>query len=201
MKAKRVVLTGLFGLVCVAGILIGQEKEDRTLLSHEQMTAIINEVSGERAMHHVLELVPYQFVRPPSEYQGHFREAEVMAKFAKEYGFSNVVIEDFPTGQTNHPGWSQGETDRSDYDTVEDYNGYSDVSGSVSADGATFDLGDGGSYTRSVTVQSSAIPAGLTGTAIDFQLVTVTVTMPHGERASVSQLFTRTNIMRYRHDS
>ena len=103
MKAKWVVLTGVFGLVCAAGILIGQEKEDRTLLSHEQMTAIINEVSGERAMHHVLELVPYQFVRPPSEYQAHFREAEVMAKFAKEYGFSNVAIEDYPTGQTYQP--------------------------------------------------------------------------------------------------
>src|SRR5580698_6565982 len=97
MRANWVVL------VCAAGMLFGQEKEDRTLLSHEQMTAIINEVSGERAMHHVLELVPYQFVRPPSEYQGHFRESEVMAKLAKEYGFSNVVIEDFPTGQTNQP--------------------------------------------------------------------------------------------------
>src|SRR3978361_1360146 len=99
MKAKWVRLTGTFFLVCVAGILIGkaligQEKEDRTLLSHEQMTAIINEVSGERAMHHVLELVPYQFVRPPSEYQTHFREAEAMARMAKEYGFSNVAIED-----------------------------------------------------------------------------------------------------------
>jgi aminopeptidase YwaD len=103
MKSKWVVLTGTFCLVCAAGILIGQEKEDRTLLSHEQMTAIINEVSGERAMHHVLELVPYQFVRPPSEYQGHFRESEVMAKFAKEYGFSNVAIEDYPTGQTYQP--------------------------------------------------------------------------------------------------
>src|SRR5580658_5499012 len=103
MKPKWVVLTGIFCLVCGTGILIGQEKEDRTLLSHEQMTAIINEVSGERAMHHVLELVPYQFVRPPSEYQAHFREAEVMAKFAKEYGFSNVAIEDYPTGQTYQP--------------------------------------------------------------------------------------------------
>src|SRR5580700_11037625 len=103
MKAKRVVLAGILCLMCVAGILIGQEKEDRTLLSHEQMTAIINEVSGERAMHHLLELVPYQFVRPPSEYQGHFRESEVMAKFAREYGFSNVAIEDYPTGQTYQP--------------------------------------------------------------------------------------------------
>ena len=103
MKAKWVVLAGIFCLACAAGILVGQEKEDRTLLSHEQMTAIINEVSGERAMHYVLELVPYQFVRPPSEYQVHFRESEVMAKFAREYGFSNVAIEDYPTGQTHQP--------------------------------------------------------------------------------------------------
>ena len=103
MKPKRIVFTGIFALACAARLLIGQEKEDRTLLSHQQMTAIINEVSGERAMHHVLELVPYQFVRPPSEYRGHFREAEVMAKFAKEYGFSNVAIEDYPTGQTYQP--------------------------------------------------------------------------------------------------
>ncbi|HEY7058540.1 MAG TPA: M28 family peptidase, partial [Vicinamibacterales bacterium] len=80
-----------------------QEREDRTLLSHEQMAAIINEASGERALHHVMELVPYQFVRPPSEYQGHFRESEALAKMAKEYGFSNVAIEDFPTGQTWQP--------------------------------------------------------------------------------------------------
>src|ERR1700691_2274184 len=98
MKAKWVVLSGIFCLVCATGILIGQEKEDRTLLSHDQMTAIINEVSGERAMHTVLDLVPYQFVRPPSEYQTHFRESEVMAKYAREYGLSNVVIEDYPTG-------------------------------------------------------------------------------------------------------
>ncbi len=96
------------GIICVwqgaAGVLIGQEKElTWTLLSQQQMTAIINEVSGERAMHHVLDLVPYQFVRPPSEYQGHFRESEVMAKSAKEYGFSNVAIEDYPTGQTYQP--------------------------------------------------------------------------------------------------
>ena len=73
-----------------------QEREDRTLLSSEQMRAIINEASGERAMHHVLELVPYQRVRPVSEYQGNLRESEVMARFAKEYGYSNVKIETFP---------------------------------------------------------------------------------------------------------
>src|SRR5215471_13448355 len=96
-------------LLCIAAIgiagatALAQEKEDRTLLSTGQMNAIINEASGERAMHHVLQLVPYQFVRPPSEYQGHFRESEVMARLAKEYGFSNVAIEDYPTGQTWQP--------------------------------------------------------------------------------------------------
>src|SRR5215831_13338744 len=102
-KALATVALILIGVSVLAGVLTGQEKEDRTLLFQEQMTSIINEVSGERALHHVLELVPYQFVRPPSEYQGHFREAEAMARMAKEYGFSNVVIEDYPTGQTWQP--------------------------------------------------------------------------------------------------
>src|SRR4051812_22691785 len=96
------------GLIVAAVAVLGvaaaaQEREDRTLLTQEQMNAIINEASGERAMHHVLQLVPYQFVRPPAEYQGHFRESEVMAKLAKEYGFTNVTIEDYPTGQTWQP--------------------------------------------------------------------------------------------------
>ena len=96
--AALAALAGAFGVVPVA-----QEKEDRTLLPPDQMNAIINEASGERAMHHLMQLVPYQFVRPPSEYQGHFRESEVMAKLAKEYGFTNVTIEDYPTGQTWQP--------------------------------------------------------------------------------------------------
>ena len=80
--------------------LAAQEREDRTLLPQAQMTAIINEVSGERAMHHVLELVPYQRVRLPEEYSGPYRESKVMAAFAKEYGFSNVSIEVFQQGAT-----------------------------------------------------------------------------------------------------
>ena len=75
------------------GVIVAQEREDRTLLSWEQMRAIINEASGERAMHHVLELVPYPRVRPRLEYEGNFRESTVMAQFARDYGFSSVEIE------------------------------------------------------------------------------------------------------------
>jgi aminopeptidase YwaD len=91
----------IFGVAAALAVVsapgpLAQEQEDRTLLSHEQMRAIVSEASGDRAMHHVLELVPYPRIRPISEYQGHFRESEVMAGFAKEYGFSSVEIESFP---------------------------------------------------------------------------------------------------------
>src|SRR6059058_5617563 len=69
-------------LIALAAPLAAQEPEDRTLLSWDQMRAIIMEASGERAMHHVLELVPYQRVRPASEYTtGPFRESRVTADF------------------------------------------------------------------------------------------------------------------------
>jgi len=89
--------------VTAAAALVAQEREDRTLLTQEQMTSIINEASGERAMHHVLELVGYQRVRLPVEYEGNFRESEVMARFAKEYGFSNVTIEKYGSGTAWQP--------------------------------------------------------------------------------------------------
>ena len=94
LTPRRLAVLAL-SFVALAGIALSQEREDRTLLSQTEMTAIINEVSGERAMHHVLELVPYQRVRPPAEYEAPYRESRVMADFAKEYGFSNVAIETY----------------------------------------------------------------------------------------------------------
>src|SRR5262245_39160415 len=105
MRAQRM---GLIAAVAVAAVtLSAQEREDRTLLTQEQMTAIINEASGERAMHHILELVGYQKVRLPVEYEGNFRESEVMARFAREYGYNNVTIEKYGTGTAWQP--TQGE--------------------------------------------------------------------------------------------
>ena len=81
----------LIGLCAVLALTFvsrpfAQEREDRTLLSHDQMRAIISEASGERAMHHVLELVPYPRIRPTAEYQGHFQESDVMARFGLSPG-------------------------------------------------------------------------------------------------------------------
>ena len=95
MKASH--LAAALLAIASPALLAAQEREDRTLLTQAQMTAIINEVSGERAMHHIMELVPYQRVRLPDEYNGPYRESKVIAEFAKQYGFSNVSIETFGT--------------------------------------------------------------------------------------------------------
>ena len=95
MKSTHLALAVL--AIAAPACLCAQEREDRTMLTQAQMTAIINEVSGERAMHHVLELVPYQRVRLPEEYNGPYRESKVIADFAKQYGFSNVSVETFGT--------------------------------------------------------------------------------------------------------
>jgi len=92
----------VLGLICGAFApqnVRAQEREDRTLLTWDQMRAIINEASGERAQQTILEMVPYQRVRHREEYTGHFRESEVMAHSATSFGFSNVEIESFPTNQ------------------------------------------------------------------------------------------------------
>jgi aminopeptidase YwaD len=96
MRMRRGAVAAAACAMAAVAILPAQEREDRTLLSGEQMRAVINEASGERAMHTLLELVPYQRVRPAAEYQGHLRETQVMARLAKEYGYSNVTVETFP---------------------------------------------------------------------------------------------------------
>jgi aminopeptidase YwaD len=96
MALNRMLLLGsTLALSALPGLVSAQEREDRTLLTQTQMTSIINEVSGDRMMHTVLELVPYQRVRPPSEYQAPYQESRVIASRAKEYGFANVSVETF----------------------------------------------------------------------------------------------------------
>ncbi|MCX6551539.1 MAG: M28 family peptidase [Acidobacteria bacterium] len=96
MKTRLCIVA--IALVAGAAGVGGQEREDRTLLSHAAMRAIINEASGDRAVHAVMEMVPYPRVRDRDEYSTHFRETAVIAKLAKEFGFSNVEIESFPQG-------------------------------------------------------------------------------------------------------
>ncbi|HEY0931727.1 MAG TPA: M28 family peptidase [Gemmatimonas sp.] len=95
-------------LPAVAPTLGAQEKEDRTLLNWEQMRAIIMEASGERAMHHVMEFVPYQRVRQAAEYTtGPFRESRATVDMARQYGYSSANIETFPSAALWQPSKGQ----------------------------------------------------------------------------------------------
>ncbi|MBN2775096.1 MAG: DUF4910 domain-containing protein [Prolixibacteraceae bacterium] len=71
-----------------------------TLLPEELQDEIIGEVSGETALHHVIEMVGYQRNRPVGEYSKVFREAQyIMEKFT-EYGISDAKIERFEGGKS-----------------------------------------------------------------------------------------------------
>ena len=93
MQLKPTARAGFVLALVASTAAIAQEREDRTLLDQTQMTSIINEVSGDRMMQHVLELVPYQRVRPPSEYDAPYQESRVIMERAKAYGFTNVIVE------------------------------------------------------------------------------------------------------------
>lgn len=99
---KKMLSVVVITLALAVGGALAQEKEDRMLLPWDQMRAIINEASGDRARQVVQEMVPYPRIHTKAEYEGHFRESEVMVRLAKEYGFSNVEIETFPQG---NPLW------------------------------------------------------------------------------------------------
>ncbi len=103
---------------------------------------------------------------------------------------------DPPSGTTDQPGWPTV-TDRTKYDTIDDFNGYTDTSDAIQMwNGSSIDAGNGTVFTRQVTVTPNALPAGLTGTAGDFEMVTVTVTVPTGNAYSISQLCTRATVER-----
>lgn len=91
-------------MVACAVISTAQEQpEPLTLLPASMLSAIASEISGAQAFAHALDLVGYEHDRPPSEYgSGTYREAAYVAATAREYGFSDVLVERFPQQQ---PQW------------------------------------------------------------------------------------------------
>jgi Tfp pilus assembly protein PilV len=109
---------------------------------------------------------------------------------------------DAPLGTTDQQGFKNGVTNRSNYDTVDDYDGYTDTTttgGSTQQmtnyDGTAVDIGSG--YTRKVTFLSgNYMPTGHTAPASDFTAVQVTVTTPHNMNVQTTQLLPRVTVQR-----
>lgn len=103
-----------------------------------------------------------------------------------------------PDGSASLPGWSSGVTDHRLYDTVDDYNGYTDQSNALTTlAGLSVNIGGGEIFTRSVSVTSGVRPTGHTvAPSGDFAVVRVTVTSPRGQSVTISQFLTKVNVER-----
>ena len=98
------------------------------------------------------------------------------------------------TGQTTQG--NANSTNRSGYDNIGDYGGYSDTSSALlNVQGQAVNLGTA-LYRRRVAVQYRATFSGASAPTGDFAVVTVTVTQPSGETLVLPRLFTRTALAR-----
>jgi hypothetical protein len=92
-------------------------------------------------------------------------------------------------GSTCQLGPESGETDRSKYDSADDYHGYHDTTASLndlSGQSAGFDASV--VYSRDVTVQYRNSVAGSSVPSGDYGLVTVSITTPHQQVVKISRL-------------
>jgi hypothetical protein len=95
-------------------------------------------------------------------------------------------------GATCHPGPEAGETDRSRFDSADDYHGYSDSTENLKdLGGHSVPFGSGLSFRREVTVEYRKGPSGPPACPADYALVTVRVTAPGGYSVKLARLMTR----------
>jgi len=98
-------------------------------------------------------------------------------------------------GTTCHLGPETGETDRSKFDSADDYNLYHDSTTSLnnlSGQSAGFDASS--VFTRDVAVQYRTSPSGTSTTSGDYGLVTVSVTTPHQQVVKISRLLCKESL-------
>jgi Tfp pilus assembly protein PilV len=101
-----------------------------------------------------------------------------------------------PTDLSMTLGPEADELGRSSFDNIDDYHGYHDSTDTTAADsmktaaGATITWDSNDIYSRAVTVEYRATPDGPAVAAGDYLMVSVKVTMPHGQ-VSVQRLACR----------
>ncbi|MFC1557931.1 DUF4910 domain-containing protein [candidate division KSB1 bacterium] len=91
MKIKEISLVLIF-----LSTLITSERVQAQLspfFSDQVVNNIINEISGEKALHNVIMLAPYERNRQEKEYTGIFWESEYTLEKLKEYGFADAQVE------------------------------------------------------------------------------------------------------------
>jgi hypothetical protein len=100
-------------------------------------------------------------------------------------------------GTTCHLGPESSECDRTQFDSADDYNGYSDTTREIknySNKSIPFDRAN--LYTRSVSVGYRNAPSSASTTSGDFAMVTVSVTTPHNQVVQIWRLLSKETLIR-----
>jgi aminopeptidase YwaD len=92
IKSIWISIAALPLILCVLQVSSAQSS---LLLPEKTVQAIIAESSGEIALHNEIMLGPFERIRAEKEYTGIFWETEYMLGKLKEYGFSDVRVEQF----------------------------------------------------------------------------------------------------------
>ncbi len=105
---KKRFVSVILVLICAASILVVPKKttaQNRypSLLSMKILKSMANEVSGTLPHNIMKEIAAFNRNRTAEEYQGTYWESEVMVKYAKQFGFTDVKIETFPLALPGMP--------------------------------------------------------------------------------------------------
>jgi Tfp pilus assembly protein PilV len=120
-------------------------------------------------------------------------EAAVTTALGKQL-LEEIAAKPFPIpGVTTNPGWSSGSHDRSTYDDVADYDGYTDSTPITTLSGAI--INPGPTYTRIVSFVQRINPSDTPGDG-NFGLITVSVTGPLGATTRFSRIVANLTMVR-----
>ena len=98
-------------------------------------------------------------------------------------------------GTTCHLGPESGESNRSQFNSADDYNGYSDTTKELkNYSNKTVPFDAANLYTRSVTVAYRTSPSGASASSGDFGMVTVSVTTPHKQVVQIWRLLSKVSL-------
>ena len=98
MKLLKGIAFLMILLGAASALYFAQEAEDRTLLPWSIVQKIVDEASGDRALHTILEIAPYPRHRSKEEYESKFAESAYIERKAREAGLDGVKVERFPSG-------------------------------------------------------------------------------------------------------
>jgi hypothetical protein len=87
---------GIIGFI-VIGFISPIMAQEISLLPKEITSAIINEISGEKALQTEIMLAPFERIRESEEFTNRFWETTYIMKKAQEYGLEEVQLHTFPS--------------------------------------------------------------------------------------------------------